>query len=191
MAGTVRGDRTMRLDYSPLRARLAGMQPEFFAIFAAGELPQRLSDTWCQNYALGCPNNQIVTVDLDTFTYLFDMKQERSIAAYGVMGGKNSSVRDHRRMAGFPKSEGQNHRGHMIPHSGHGGTDINLFIQQGSVNIGPFRELEKLAVAHAGSFYFVHLIYSAGSSLQRPKFVEQGLFWNRPPMELETRFFGN
>src|SRR5262245_40805670 len=137
----------MRLDYSLLRARLAGMQPPIFEIFAAQELPERLSDMWCRAYSAGCPNNEIVAVDLDTFTYLLDLKQQRNIAAYGVMGGKNRMARDHARMAGFPKSEGRDyHRGHMIPHSGHGGTDINLFIQQGSVNIGPFRELERLAV---------------------------------------------
>ncbi len=182
----------MRLDYSVLRARVAGMQPVFFALFAAQELPQRLSDMWCRAYALDCPDNDIVAVDLDSFTYLFDLKHERNIAAYGIMGGRNWGARDHVRMAGFPKSEGKNyHRGHMIPHSGHGGTDINLFIQQGSVNIGPFRELERLAVAHSGSFYFVRLVYSPGSSSQRPNFIEQGLFLNTTPTRLEIRSFPN
>ena len=55
------------------------------------------------------------------------------------------------------------------------------------MNIGPFRELERLAVAHSGSFYFVRLVYSPGSSSQRSNFIEQGLFLNTTPTRLEIR----
>lgn len=178
-----------RLDYGELETRIAGLPPADFAAFVRHELSQRLSDMWCAAYLLFCPEAEIVTVELDSFSYLFDLTTERNVAAYGVMRGKQARSRDRSRMAGFPKAEGQDyHRGHLIPHGGHGGTDINLFIQLGSVNIGPFRELERQAVARCGSFYFVRLLYTTSS--QRPDLVEQGLLTGTPA-KLEVRLFSN
>ena len=178
--------------YDLLRARIANLSPAALTIFMRQELPRRLAEAWCRAYAANSPNSEIVAVDQSTFTYLFDIAQERNIAAYGIMGGRNLTVRDHARMAGFPKAEGQEyHRGHMIPHSGYGGTDINLFIQRSSVNIGPFRPLERLAVTHPGSFYFVHLMFPPGSSTQRPSSLEQGLVLNTTPASFEWRPFPN
>ncbi len=79
----------------------------------------------------------------------------------------------------------------MIPHAGHGGTDINLFIQLGSVNVGPFRVLEKLALANPGSFYFVRLLYQRDSQSQRPIFVEQGLIRCGPKPVLDVCVVAN
>jgi hypothetical protein len=114
------------------------------------------------------------------------------LAAYAFSAGRDSHIRDKARMAGHPKAEGAKyHRGHLIPHSGGGGTDINLFSQLGAVNIGGFRRLERLFVDLPGSFYFVRLIYPAGNS-QRPQFVEQGLLAKdsgNPRFEYE--YFGN
>jgi hypothetical protein len=178
-----------RLDYGELETQIAGLPPAGLAVFLQHELPQRLSDMWCAAYISFCPEAEIVTVELDSFSYLFDLTTERNIAAYGVMRGKQARSRDRSRMAGFPKAEGKDyHRGHLIPHGGHGGTDINLFIQLGSVNVGPFRELEKRAVARPGSFYFVRLLYTTAS--QRPNFVEQGLLTDAPA-KLEVRLFPN
>lgn len=163
-----------------------------FAALVRQELPRQLEELWIRAYSAASPQARIVAVVLDAFTYLFDEAAERNVAVYGIMGGKNLLPRDHARMAGFPKAEGKEyHRGHMIPHSGHGGTDINLFIQKGSVNTGPFRELEKLAIAHPGSLYFVRLLYAPTSRSQRPVSVEQGLFLNTVPAKLETRWFPN
>jgi hypothetical protein len=78
-------------------------------------------------------------------------------------------------MAGHPLSRGPRyHRGHAIPHTLGGGTDINLVAQLGAVNIGPFRPLERRAVATPGSLYFTYWIYGGGGA-QTPIAVEQGL----------------
>jgi hypothetical protein len=86
-------------------------------------------------------------------------------------------------MAGHPNSAGPlYHRGHAIDHTLLGGpTDINLVPQLGRINVGPFRPLEKKAVAAPGSFYFTYWTYFAsapargGSSGQTPTGVDQGL----------------
>ena len=108
------------------------------------------------------------------------------------MIGRNPIPRDHARMAGYPKGEGAKyHRGHLIPHSGHGGTDINLFVQLGKVNIGPFRALEKRAVEAPGAFYFVRLLYRSADPALRPAGVEQGLILPGDSPQLELRAFPN
>ena len=71
----------------------------------------------------------------------------RLIAAWGISGGKHLGARDKSRMAGSPLGAGPGyHRGHAIPHTLGGPTDINLVPQLGSVNIGPFRRLKKLSL---------------------------------------------
>jgi hypothetical protein len=179
------------LDYSALRARLSMPRSGAGQPFGTQNLQRELSALWTDVYLEAFPNSEIVSVTLETFDYLFDLTAERNVAAYGIMVGRNTAARDHARMAGHPKAEGQDyHRGHMIPHSGHGGTDINLFSQLGSVNIGQFRQLERLAVANPGSFYFVRMIYDDAGS-QRPAFVEQGLAVPSGSPALDVRLFPN
>jgi hypothetical protein len=175
-----------KLDYSSFDSPGAD-----FATFVQHELPDRLCAAWCRDYRDTFRNTEIVSIALAPFVYLFDLAGERSVAVYGIMGGKVSPPRDGARMAGFPKAEGpQYHRGHAMPHSAGGGTDINLFIQPGALNVGPFRELEKLAVASPGSFYFVRFLYDLTGS-QRPAFIEQGALVNATPARMQTRFFAN
>ena len=77
-------------------------------------------------------------------------------------------------MAGHPLSAGGlYHRGHAIPHTLGGPTDINLVPQLGAINIGPFRALERQAVATPGALYFTYWQYSGQS--QTPIAVDQGL----------------
>ena len=85
-------------------------------------------------------------------------------------------------MAGHPLSAGSlYHRGHAIPHSLGGATDINLVPQLGMINTGPFRALERRAVATPGSLYFTYWTYAGaqhsryGHSGQTPAGVDQGL----------------
>jgi hypothetical protein len=80
------------------------------------------------------------------------------------------------------------HRGHAIPHTLGGPTDINLVPQLGKVNIGPFRPLERRAVATVGSFYFTYWKYRSNSS-QTPSGVDQGLFV--PGASPDVRHHGN
>ncbi|MGR4865563.1 hypothetical protein [Caulobacter sp. LARHSG274] len=179
------------MDYGFLNAPLQAVTAPGFDVFSRMTLPGLLADAWCADFYRSRPTAQIVSVQLDHFTYLFDLDSELTIAAYGLMNGRNRLPRDASRMAGHPHSAGPAyHRGHLIPHSGHGGTDINLFVQLGSVNIGPFRQLERLAVANPGAFYFVYLIYPPGPT-DRPLRVEQGLFLAGGPPTFELRRFNN
>ncbi len=175
-----------RIDYTAYAARGGD-----FAAYAQHELPERLCEAWCRDYRNSFRDADIVSIAAGSFSHLFDLTAERTLAAYGVSGGKVSTPRDRSRMAGHPKAEGRDyHRGHLIPHSAGGGMDINLFIQRGAVNIGRFRELENLAVGNPGSFYFVRLIYGSDGG-QRPAFVEQGVFVNSKSSRIEDRFHPN
>ncbi|MBW8785235.1 MAG: hypothetical protein JF593_11480 [Novosphingobium sp.] len=135
-----------------------------------------LVNAWLDDYAAR-PGSDIVETQADNFSYLFDIAAERLIAAWGVSRGRNAHERDAARMRGHPLSAGQlYHRGHAVPHTLGGGTDINLVPQLGRVNIGPFRPLEKRAVATPGSLYFTYWSYrgSRGAG-QVPTGVDQGL----------------
>lgn len=120
---------------------------------------------------------EMVAVPDEGFTYLFDIAHGRALGMAGIMRGKCTLPRPGSRMRQHPKQGGSGyHRGHMAPHSGHGGTDINLFGQLGSMNIGgDWRKREDRAVAAAGSLYFVGLIYPATSDTQVPSEVDHGL----------------
>ena len=116
-----------------------------------------LMDVWIDDYAWRCRSHEIVETSASGFSYLFDVASGRLLAAYGVSHGRHAGKRDASRMAGHPLSDGKlYHRGHAIPHTLGGPTDINLVPQLGSINVGPFRRLEKLAVATPGSFYFTY-----------------------------------
>ena len=134
-----------------------------------------LVSVWLDLYC-GSPEADIVQVGCNGFDYLFDVGESRLISAWGVSRGASYIPRDGSRMRGHPLSEGRlYHRGHAIPHSMGGGTDINLVSQLGDVNVGPFRILEKQAVAMLGSLYFTFWRYVDGS--QRPATVDQGLLY--------------
>lgn len=148
-----------------------------------------LVDHWLAAYRAGVDKSEIVEVNAGSFYYLFDVLAERLIAAWGVSAGKHSAPRPAARMAGHPLSNGPiYHRGHAIPHTLGGGTDINLVPQFGAVNIGAFRELEKRAVTMPGSFYFSRWIYAQGDS-QIPTGVEQGFL--HPGRQPDIRQHGN
>lgn len=143
----------------------------------ADKIVPYLLDCWLERYCSNTPVNEIVETQQGAFYYLFDVLNERLIAAWGVSAGKHTAPRDKSRMAGHPLSNGPlYHRGHAIPHTLSGGTDINLVPQLGSVNVGGFRQLERRAVATPGSFYFSHWIYFSIDS-QTPNFVEQGFLY--------------
>ncbi len=142
--------------------------------FQADVIPY-LTEIWINDYASSAHGCDIVEVTPDTYAYLFDITSERLIAAWGISHGRHGGARNKSRMAGHPLSAGsQYHRGHAVPHTLGGGTDINLVAQRGSVNIGPFRHLERQAVATPGALYFTYWIYS-GMNSQTPTEVEQGL----------------
>ncbi len=141
----------------------------------------RLTRIWLYDYRPG-PDSEIVETRQAGFSYLFDIGLERLISAWGVSRGRSGEKRDKSRMQGFPLGNGALYdRGHAIPHTLGGPTDINLVPQLATVNRRDFRPLEKLAVATPGSLYFTHWIYPPGSVAwkdgrhQLPVAVDQGL----------------
>ena len=119
--------------------------------FTARVVPY-LASVWLDDYCRNCRGPEIVETSVSDFSYLFDLSAERLIAAWGISRGRHSGARDASRMAGHPLSAGSlYHRGHAIPHTLGGPTDINLVPQLGKINIGPFRPLEKRAVPPVGS----------------------------------------
>jgi hypothetical protein len=146
------------------------------------DLPAKLVELWCDDYCARNKLAEIVEVEVaepggPPFHYLFDLRLERNIAAWGVPGYVTHK-RDAARMAGHPLGgSGRYHRGHLMSHGTGGGTDINLVPQLGSLNIGAFRRLERfvrqLAHEHKTCLYFVRTLYGDGS--QMPREIEQGV----------------
>jgi hypothetical protein len=132
---------------------------------------------------------EVVETNITNFSYLFDIYQERLIAAWGISKGKSNELRDKSRMRGHPLGAGKGyHRGHVIPHTLGGGTDINLVAQRGSINIGPFRVLEIKAVKTPGALYFTYWEYQ-NLNTQKPVGVQQGLLC--PGQNADIRWFPN
>ena len=145
----------------------------------------KLIDIWLDSYG---EFQNVVETKSGNFSHLFDITNERLIAAWGIVREKNAEARDKARMAGHPlgaeKGSGY-HRGHAIPHQLGGGRDINLVTQLGSVNVGAFRELERLAVESVGALYFTHWIYDVALE-QKPIAVQQGLLRPGHPPDIRT-----
>ncbi len=145
-----------------------------------GELPESLLPLWCDDYAASNPLAEVVQVDLGEpsgprFSYLFDLIPQRNVVAWGVPAYV-SHKRDAARMSGHPRGgDSRYHRGHLMSHGTGGCTDINLVPQLGRLNIGAFRQLERLvrslAQRHQNCLYFVRTIY--GDSSQLPRQIEQ------------------
>lgn len=158
----------------------------FSAPPAAGEIDTLLDRTvpllvehWCENYSSSSGEADISEISLANFTYLFDHTAERLVAAFGITMPAPTMSRDRARQRGHPLAEpDRDDRGHAIPNSAGGRLDINLFPQRSKLNRGAFRRLEKLAVRHPGSFYFVRFRY--GDEGQRPNEIEQGVLVNDP-----------
>lgn len=145
-------------NYSNLQNLIPGKNVDTEKEAAWRQVISFLVDAWLDDYRW--TRADIVAVRMSGFSYLFDIDAERLVAAWGISHGKHDGKRDKARMAGHPKGAGAlYHRGHAIPHTLGGPTDINLMPQLGKVNVGAFRELEKKAVATPGSLYFTHWRY--------------------------------
>ncbi len=177
VAGADPRPRSPEPKYAAVCALVHSIQEETsHSVFADRVIPL-LVDTWLDEYERATEKTEVVQTTVDDFTYLFDITNERLIAAWGISRGRHSGTRDKSRMAGHPLSAGKlYHRGHAIAHSLGGGTDINLVPQRGSVNVGTFRILERQAVKTPGALYFSYWIYGAAGA-QTPKTVEQGLLF--------------
>lgn len=167
------------LSYPRLGAILQGLRPPLTEGVVASRLAPCLVETWLDDYGRVTNEYHIVETKDEGFSYLFDIAAERLIAAWGLSKGKDTSPRSviATRMKGHPLTNLVNgkhyHRGHAVPHTMGGRTDINLVPQLGAINSGPFQELERLAVATDGSLYFTYWSYPDART-QRPFGVEQG-----------------
>jgi hypothetical protein len=145
---------------SLVRAMPPAATPDDAEAAYAERLVPRLVRLWIADYNRRSPSLDLFVTSAGDFRYLFDVKYERLIAAWGVSRGRHAGARDKARMAGHPLSAGPDyHRGHAIPHTLGGPTDINLVPQLGAVNVGPFRALERAAVATPGALYFTYWWY--------------------------------
>jgi len=167
------------LNYRNLTAILQGLRPPLSDVVAASRLAPCLVEIWLNDYSRVASEYDVVETKDEGFSYLFDISAERLIAAWGVSKGKDASPRAiiATRMKGHPLTNiiggKRYHRGHAVPHTMGGRTDINLVPQLGLINSGPFQELERLAVVTPGSLYFTYWSYP-DSRTQRPSGVEQG-----------------
>jgi hypothetical protein len=125
-----------------------GADPAFLA-----KVVPKLIDLWLEDYEAEGTSSDIVQTNAASFSYLFDIGRERLVAAWGVSRGRHAGQRDKGRMAGHSLSAGPSyHRGHAIPHTLGGPTDINLVPQLGHINTGALRKLEIEAVNTPGAF---------------------------------------
>jgi hypothetical protein len=169
--------------YSRLNGLLASLAAASRTSLEGKVVPYVVGE-WLAEYDRSTRSSDVVTVTLDAFSYLFDVENERLIAAWGVSGGRHGGARAKSRMAGHPKAGGNlYHRGHAIPHTLGGGTDINLVPQLGRINIGPFRAMEKRAVKTPGALYFTYWAYRKRND-QIPFRVEQGFLQPGHPAEI-------
>ncbi|WP_448953116.1 hypothetical protein [Labrys neptuniae] len=165
--------------YVRLSGILRGLRPPLSEAVVASMLAPPLVETWLSDYGRVTQNYDVVETRDGGFYYLFDIAAERLIAAWGLSRGKDISPRAiiAARMKGHPLTNivggKRYHRGHAIPHTMGGRTDINLVPQLGVINSGPFQEIERLAVATPGSLYFTYWSYPDAHT-QRPSSVEQG-----------------
>ena len=176
--------------YPGLDTLLSKMTPASAPTTFAREVIPRLTRAWLEDYDRSTKTSDVVQTSAGTgFSYLFDIQHERLIAAWGISQGRHAGARDKARMAGHPLSNGAlYHRGHAIPHTLGGPTDINLVPQLGAVNVGAFRALEKRAVATPGALYFTYWSYGRSKG-QTPSGVEQGLLV--PGARPDIRTHGN
>jgi hypothetical protein len=182
LAGILRRGENFMAVYSDLSRRMLSFDQSSSDDKFTKEVIPYLVGIWLNDYARGGSKMDVVETTTSGFSYLFDIMAQRLIAAWGISHGRHSESRDKARMAGHPLGAGPlYHRGHAIPHTLGGPTDINLVPQLGRINIGPFRPLEKQAVATPGSLYFTYWTYVGaprtrdGHKGQTPTGVEQGL----------------
>jgi hypothetical protein len=166
-------------EYPRLESLLRAVNPRSANAGLATKVVPYLVEVWLDDYARTSRKADIVETTVSGFSYLFDLNPDRLrlIAAWGISKGRHGGPRDKDRMRGHPLSARElYHRGHAIPHTLGGPCDINLVPQLGKINIGPFRELERNAVATPGSLYFTYWTYARNDpSGQTPDGVEQGL----------------
>lgn len=125
------------------------------------DLARALSTGWAANYLSDGAAAELVEVNQEKLTYMFDIAAQRVIGVHGRTV-PTSSQRPTSRMRGFPLPPNRSDviRGHLAAHTLGGGTDINLIPQNASLNISrQWRRLERLAQSNPGCFIAVEATY--------------------------------
>jgi DNA/RNA non-specific endonuclease len=164
-------------NYAQLNRILPGLSRAKAATAWRTSVAPLLVALWADDYCQRLASCELLETSTGGFSYLFDISTDRLVAAWGISQGKSTVPRKDiaTRMRGHPLSNGGTyHRGHAIPHTLGGSTDINLVPQLGKINSGPFQALERQAVSTPGALYFTYWLYGPGDD-QVPIGVEQGL----------------
>lgn len=126
---------------------------------------------WISDY-MAATGAELVDVTLGTFTYTFDMVNDRVVCVTGT-SVPPEHARDNARQTGHPAPEKGDHKGHLIAHSMGGGMDINIFAQNGALNLGnEWRGIERHAAANPDTPVAIHLNYEGDSD--RPATIDYG-----------------
>lgn len=164
--------------------RFSAASPEDADVMIRADILPALITIWLAEYRASAADAEIVEVKVDGCSHLFDLTEERLIAAYGFPDGGTVGGRDAVRMRGFPKPASGRIKGHAIAHQLGGGLDINLVPQDRRINGGAFRVLEREAVRHPGCLYFSNWTYDQ-PAVQTPTMVVQGLIRVRDDDDLK------
>lgn len=156
-------------------------------------LKEKISALYVDEYSNQFPNSQILKFDVNGYTYLFDLNEEREnnkkedrvVAVYG-RSSYTDEQRDHSRMKGFigpfTKIKGYEDfdKGHFISHKINGSLDQNLYPQLRELNRGwskqgkLFRSMERYCEQNPDVFLFTRPIYEDLSWI--PDFIDYGIF---------------
>jgi len=172
---------------------------EDLAAYLDEELPYR----WTEQYRAMIEHEPyILNVHDRGFNFLFDLTlanydkndpnrpDDRVVAAYGRSKAAESK-RDASRIRGFGTlrgTRGARDKGHFMAHSIGGSLDINIFPQHPDVNRGRgewkrYREMERYAARHPGTFVFSRPIYLDSGWV--PDALEYGILLREPRFWVE------
>jgi hypothetical protein len=135
---------------------------------------ETVSTAWAREYRRAVADAELVEVDLDGLTYLFDLKLNRTLGVYGLSRGQ-TAPRPSGRLRGHPSynrpGEAPTDRGHLAAHSIGGVADLNLVAQDHFLNIsGGWRAFERYAQKHPGTPFALQARY-LGESDRPSSFV--------------------
>jgi hypothetical protein len=166
-------------------------------------LAEQLPDEWCRIYYQKFPGSEIVEVLQGAYHYLFDLRGERVVAAYGISGERpgGGKRQDHSRRRGWAGRSITSYyavpvdKGHFMSDAAGGGSDINLFVQRRDLNQGrsdqgkQYTKLEKFCQTNPGTFCFSRGLY-VGSE-QNPSGLEFGILRDPRQFRLDFEVFDN
>lgn len=156
-------------------------------------LKRNLNDFFVNEYLLQYPNYEIVKFDVNGYTHLFAINNERQntqyddriVAIYGTVTNSDG-IRDNLRLKSFigPFTKIENYKGydkgHFVAHKINGSLDQNIYPQLKELNRGwskqgkLFRFLERYCQENPNTFMFTRPIYSNGTWI--PAFLDYGVF---------------